>query len=316
MNKKITILVVAAVLSAVMLACSFPVIQAQLRQEDIQSISDSVIQTLASSNLLYQQPILSNEDLIATEVAKAVSGLAVPTPTPIPYVAPTATPHPCYAAIMLSETVPDYTNFSLGQAFTKSWRLKNVGTCNWNTGFRLAFYSGNSMSGPAYVNLPYSVAPGGSVDINVPLVAPTTAGTYTGYWALYTDANRYIGKVWVTITAGPTTSTSFAVTSVSYAIDFVSQDIGLCGVPTDVTFNIQANITTNGAGIVTYYWEKSDLTHTATQTLTYGGASTQTVLLTHTITGAVAAGDYWVKIYIDNPNHQLFSPINFHITCT
>jgi len=118
----------------------------------------------------------------------------------------------------------------------------------------------------------------------------------------------------VTITAGSTTSSSFAVTSVSYAIDFVNQSI-ICGIPTDVTFNIQANITTNGAGTVTYYWAKSDGTNTALQSLTFGSASTQTVLLSHTISGAVAAGDYWVKIYIDNPNHQLFPALNFHILC-
>ncbi|HEY59163.1 MAG TPA: hypothetical protein G4N92_00520 [Anaerolineae bacterium] len=287
-------------------------------------------------NQPYQPTPLSNADLIATAVAQTVAlnpqsqacAATAPTSTPTPYqyvhVTPTATPYPCNnSAIMVSETYPDHTQLDLNQYFNKSWRLKNIGTCTWSTGYRLAFYSGNSMSAPSYVNMPYAVPPGGIVDIVVPMRAPGTAGVYTGYWGLYTDALVLFGKVWVTIdvdAAGPApTATNppsgFAVTSVTYANVSPVQTIQLCGLPTVYIINIEANITTNGAGIVTYYWVKSDLTNTATQTLTYGGASTQTVLLTYTIVGDAAEEDYWVKIYVDNPNHQLFSAMNFHTTC-
>jgi len=322
---RIGIIAAIIVIGLVMLACVMPTIQAQLQPKDIQTISDSVVQTLSVMNMQNQQAG-NNEDAIALAVAETLSALnaqvVIPTYTPVPAVyIPTATPYPCNSAIMLSENYPDYTHFSLNQSFTKTWRLKNVGYCTWNSGYRLAFMSGNSMSGPAYVYLPHSVAPGGTVDINVPLQAPSSSATYSGYWGLYTDANYYFGKIWVTIIAGtgvvyPTSvvvPATYAVTSVTYAIDFVTQNPVAC--PANVTFNIQANITTNGAGPVTYYWAKSDGTNTATQSLTYGSASTQTVLLTHTITGVAADSDYWVKIYIDNPNHQLFSAMAFHVNC-
>jgi len=324
MNKRIAVLAGILVVSLVMLACSLPVFEAELQQKDIQAISDSVLQTLVALNQQSQPQPMSNAQVIASAVAQTVVALnaqnqaiqavaAVPTPIPYVYVAPTAIPSPCNSAIMVYETYPDYTNFNLNQTFNKTWTLKNVGVCTWNTGYRLAFYSGNSLNAPAYVYLPYSVGPGGTVTLSVPMQAPSSTGTYTGYWGLYTDANVYFGQIWVTITAGSLPA-PYAVSGVSYAIDFVSKAI-VCPGPTDVTFNIQANITTNGAGTVTYYWAKSDLTHTATQTLTYGSASTQTVLLSQTISGATGAGDYWVKIYIDTPNHQLFSPMAFHITC-
>jgi hypothetical protein len=335
MNKRIAILAGILIVSLVMLACSLPVFEAQLQQKDIQSISDSVLQTLIAQNQQYQPRPLNNAEVIASAVAQTVVALnaqnqaaqaaaAVPTlipyvyvaPMVIPYVyyvAPTATPYPCNAATGIDVTVLDYTNFSLNQLFNKTWRLRNVGICTWNTGYRLAFYSGNSLNGPAYVYLPHSVAPGGTVDVTVPMQAPATAGTYTSYWGLYTDANIFFGRVWVTITAGSIPA-SFAVSGVSYAIDHVSQAI-TCGA--NATFNIQANITTNGAGTVSYHWEISGGSYTATQTLTYGAASTQTVLLSQTITGVVTpGGSYWVKIYIDNPNHQLFAPMAFNITCT
>lgn len=324
-NKKAIVVGILAV-SLVMLACSLPALSAQLRQEDVQSISSSVIQTLAAQNLQNQvQPAVNNAEVIANAVAQTVVALnaqnqaaqaAAPTSVPYVYVAPTATSIPCYSATAWDVTVPDYTNFSLNQSFNKTWRFKNVGTCTWNTGFRLAFYSGSQLNAPAYVYLPHSVAPGGTVDITVPMQAPSYAGTFTGNWGIYTDANYYFGKVWVTITAGavPPVPPYFAVTSVTYAIDHVTQAIA-CPGPEDVTFNMQANITTNGAGTVTYYWTRSYGANTATQSIYFGGASTQTVALSQTIAGATGAGDYWVKLYIDNPNHQLFPALEFHITC-
>jgi len=29
-----------------------------------------------------------------------------------------------------------------------------------------------------------------------------------------------------------------------------------------------------------------------------------------------ATGDYQARLYIDNPNHQWFGTVNFHVNCT
>jgi hypothetical protein len=80
--------------------------------------------------------------------------------------------------------VPDGTVFAPGITFSKTWRLKNVGTCTWTTGYSLMFDSGEKMGGPDAVTLPQSVAPGQTVDLSLNLTAPATAGTYRGYWKL------------------------------------------------------------------------------------------------------------------------------------
>ena len=316
MKKRISVYAAIIVIGTVMLACVMPTIQAQLQPKDIQTISDSVVQTLSVQQQQYQQIGVVDYDLINTAVAQTMSAfnsqvVVAPTNTPMPP-APTATPYPCNSAIMLSENYPDYTQFNLSQSFTKTWRLKNVGYCTWNTGYRLAFMSGNSMSGPSYVYLPHSVAPNGTVDISVPLQAPASSGTYTGYWGLYTDSNHYFGKIWVTIKAGTGAvvyPAGFAVTSATIAVDATPH---LC----TSTFNFWANITTNGAGTVSYYWRYSadgglTYTNTATQYIYFGAAGTQTVWYSPLFT---VADTYLVNIYIDNPNHQHFGAVS--VTCT
>jgi hypothetical protein len=79
-------------------------------------------------------------------------------------------------------TVPDGTRFEAGTAFKKTWRLKNVGTCTWTTGYSLVFDSGERMGGPVSTAFTSNVAPGATVDLTVDLTAPTAAGRYIGYW--------------------------------------------------------------------------------------------------------------------------------------
>jgi hypothetical protein len=79
--------------------------------------------------------------------------------------------------------VPDGTGFAPGIGFSKTWRLKNVGSCTWSN-YSLIFDSGEKMSGPDSAVIPTSVAPGQTVDITIALTSLATAGTYRGYWKL------------------------------------------------------------------------------------------------------------------------------------
>ena len=67
-----------------------------------------------------------------------------------------------------------------GQAFTKSWRVRNSGTCTWTTAYRLVFVEGNlpgaQMGGQAAF-VAGRVASGATYDFNVPMVAPVISGT-------------------------------------------------------------------------------------------------------------------------------------------
>jgi hypothetical protein len=73
---------------------------------------------------------------------------------------------------------------SPSQNFTKTWRIKNNGTCTWTPAYAVVFSTGNSMSGPASQALTGNVNPGQTVDISVNLTAPAASGDYRGDWKL------------------------------------------------------------------------------------------------------------------------------------
>ena len=135
---------------------------------------------------LWVNPIISRAGGTSTP---ATSTPVTPTVTGTP---PTATatssatsiPNACDRAQFVADvTVPDGTSYAPGIGFTKTWRLKNIGTCTW-TNYSLMFDSGEKMGGPDSALIPTTVAPGQTVDITVQLTSPTTAGTYRGYWKL------------------------------------------------------------------------------------------------------------------------------------
>jgi len=87
-------------------------------------------------------------------------------------------------------TIPDGTGFQPNETFTKTWQLKNIGTCNWS-GYSLVFDSGEAMSGPASTPIG-TVAPGQEVNLSVNLKAPSSNGTYRGYWRIKNSAGVLI----------------------------------------------------------------------------------------------------------------------------
>jgi Ig-like domain from next to BRCA1 gene len=79
--------------------------------------------------------------------------------------------------------IPDNTVMTPGQDFTKTWKIKNIGTCTWGDGYKLIFSYGEKMSGEAQP-LPGAIAPGQEVEVSVNFKAPATAGTYLSSWTL------------------------------------------------------------------------------------------------------------------------------------
>jgi len=125
---------------------------------------------------------------------------STPTPTPVgptPTFTPTPTLPPATACdkaeFVADVTVPDGTTFAPGQAFTKTWRLKNVGACTWTPSYSLAFVSGELMGGAASSALPAAVAPGQTVDVSVYLTAPSASGPHEGSWMLRNPSGGFFG---------------------------------------------------------------------------------------------------------------------------
>jgi hypothetical protein len=81
-------------------------------------------------------------------------------------------------------TVPDGTVFLPNTPFIKTWRIKNVGTCTWDSSYVLIFNGGAQLDGPDVLPLPASIPPGKEIDISIKLQAPAEEGDFRGYWAL------------------------------------------------------------------------------------------------------------------------------------
>jgi hypothetical protein len=117
----------------------------------------------------------------------------------------------CYGMVLVTDvTIPDGTPMTPGQAFTKTWRVQNTGTCNWDAGFKFVFTVGDSMGGKPFA-LTTSVAPAQTLDISIAMTAPTKAGDVTGHWRMSTAANALFGAdvyVKITVTAAATGTVS------------------------------------------------------------------------------------------------------------
>lgn len=122
----------------------------------------------------------------------------IPTDTPVPA---TNTPVPTATAITYCDwvsfvkdvTISDGTVMTPNESFTKTWRLKNRGTCTWTPDYMLVFTSGTQMGGTTAVRLPAYVSPGQTVDVSVPLTAPGSNGKYVGYWMLRNPSGTLFG---------------------------------------------------------------------------------------------------------------------------
>ena len=100
------------------------------------------------------------------------------------------------ATFISDVTLPDGTVVSPGQALTKTWRVKNVGTSTWGSGYQLVLLDGDPLGAPGAVNI-LSTPPGQEVDVSVPLQVPsnTSPGTYTAHWRLRNPQGTYFGDV-------------------------------------------------------------------------------------------------------------------------
>jgi len=226
-------------------------------------------------------------------------------------------------------TIPDGTDFSPGTAFTKTWRLKNSGASTWTTAYTLAFISGEKMGGPDKVNLPSTVQPGATVDISVDLVAPSTTGTFRGYWKIINAAGKFVDDpVYVeidVIQAGAATqpvgtitatlpSSAVTLTNVSMAVDSNSFT-GACS--SAHTFTFTGRFTLNQPASVTYKLEAGSDTPgftfnlPAAQTNSFS-AGAQALTFTFEFSQTVSG---WISLHITSPIDVTSNQASFNLTC-
>ncbi len=129
---------------------------------------------------------------------------ATPTPAPPPpgaHSSVTPGESGCrLAALFLQDvTVPDGTVMRAGTVFTKTWRMRNVSSCDWGEGYTLAHESDTVLGSVRSVAVNPTPS-NANVDISVPMVAPRQPGVYTSTWRLKDPSGQWFGnRVFVVI---------------------------------------------------------------------------------------------------------------------
>jgi uncharacterized protein YkwD len=142
----------------------------------------------------------STQTTAITETPSVEASATAILETPIPTNLPDCTNS---AAFVADVTIADNEFVSGGSDFTKTWRIKNTGTCIWGPDYTLTHYSGDRMFAPASIPLRVTF-PDQTVDISAKLAAPTTDGKYTGYFVIKNPAGLIMkidndSRLWVLI---------------------------------------------------------------------------------------------------------------------
>ncbi len=102
---------------------------------------------------------------------------------------------------MADVTIPDGTKLKNAEAFTKTWRIRNNGQCNWPDDTVLVFVSGTKLDSPDTVQVG-KVVSGTEKEISVQLKAPDQYGNYTGLWQLKSAQGNFGTQMSAVIVAG------------------------------------------------------------------------------------------------------------------
>jgi hypothetical protein len=128
--------------------------------------------------------------LISTACGKQIGQLPVDSATP-----PVLPTFPnCMQAELVSETIPVGTKFQAGVKFDKTWVIRNVSPCYWDSDYSLVYYAGDGMGESTHLlftaNLPQGaiIPPGAEATLTLNLRAPFAAGRQVGYWKLRDSA--------------------------------------------------------------------------------------------------------------------------------
>jgi len=207
MNKKILLIIKLITISLVLLACQSLAPNSPLSQEP-NKVQTAAVETVSA---IQTRAVLETAFADATQVGVTatqepsqdqVQGSATPTltvtntaqPPTATMPPPTATSIPCYRIAFIKDvTYADGSVLQPNTTFTKTWRLRNNGSCSWTSDFDLLFVSGDSMGVPSRTDINSTVLPGETVDISVAMKAPASEGTYTAYFKLISPSGVSFG---------------------------------------------------------------------------------------------------------------------------
>jgi len=210
MNKK---LFVAAFLITILIsACTGQTLAPTIQPTSSETSAPVTTQAPSATDTPVGTPLLTNTSLAETSAV-------LPTATSTPALPQPTNSADCtnLASFVADVTIPDNSNVAGGTVFTKTWRVRNTGTCTWGSGYTLTPYSDEDMGAPDSV--PLNVAqPGDELDISVDLRAANTVGTHQGNFVIKNPAGLIMqidndSRLWVIINVTDIVTTTPTLTS-------------------------------------------------------------------------------------------------------
>ncbi len=297
-------------------------------------LDPAVVLTAAAQTaqaILTAQAAAPPTDLPATPIPTeiAVQGTVTPTIPVSPTVnltPPAASSGTDKAEFVMDVSVVDGTVFRQGEAFTKTWRLKNAGTSTWTPAYSVVYVSGAQMGSSSPIPLEKDVPPGQTLDVSVNLTAPTAPGNYAGYYMLKNPSGHNFGVsasgeqpfyVYITVlgsggTPAPTTSPVAGGKTVTSARLSVDNDAfeGTC----PHTFNFIATFTLSKPATVSYRLEaETGFEFTAPPPFTGGlDAGSYTLNYSLEFTNDMQGT---ARLHITAPEDVYSNTVNFSLKC-
>jgi hypothetical protein len=292
------------------------------------TIATAVAMTVAAQETERAQATATPTVTVAAPMSEPDAVEVTFTPEEAPTFAPPTAPppvgsgDPCLLANLVSETIPDGTVMQPGDTFWKTWRLKNSGTCTWNSAYKIVYWSGDLMGGLLEYQFPEVTAPGEEVDITLFMKAPSSNGNFSSYWKLQSEwggqfgVGQYDQPFYVQVNVNDASDPDYAVTNVTYN---VVRDPA-AGCTTNVWYRVHATITTNGPATVKYQWLQSDGNNSSSNpgpnyTLKFTEAGSQTIKREWSFHLGATPGTKWMQIVIHTPNYQEYPKATFIYDC-
>jgi polar amino acid transport system substrate-binding protein len=162
------------------------ILQARLGEVMMEMQSDGTLSALAKRHL------------------NADSQQPLPTPDPAGF---QQTPEVCLDSMALEQdlnladlNMTQPPQFGSNFTFQKGWRIRNTGTCTWDSDYVLTYVGSNPLNSPVGGNpvaIQGIVAAGQAYDIYVTLTTPLDAGRYQSFWMLRNSVGGYFGeRIW------------------------------------------------------------------------------------------------------------------------
>ena len=265
-------------------------------------------------------PVPTEADPTSTPDAADAASTPVNAPTFAPPTAPgpVGSGDPCLLANLISETIPDGTVMQPGETFFKTWRLKNNGTCTWNSAYKIIYWSGDLMGGLLEYQFPEIVSPGEEVNVTLFMKAPSSNGNVSSYWKLQSEwggqfgVGQYDQPFYVQVNVNDSSNPNYTVTNVSYNVVRVPA----AGCATNIFYTVNATITTNGPTEVMYRWIQSDGNSMKNaKKLVFTEASSMTLSREWSLHLGASPGTKWMQIIIDAPEYAEYPQATFIYDC-